>query len=245
VPDFSRPALCNEPVNIELNLLLERAAMARAQTPRLYLGASIVGDPCLRKVQYEWWVTAFLNAQTRLKFDRGHALETLMRARLEKIGFVFAPSNAWEFRAFDGVLRGHADGVVIAKPAIPGVYLPTPFIWEAKCLNNKNFRTVARDGLERTFPKYVTQATLYQHFLNVLNPVLFTVINADSCETLHFLAPYSAERARAAIARVETIITATRKSELLPRAYDDPDDWRCQICPFRGKCWGLADAAPG
>jgi hypothetical protein len=127
---------------------------------------------------------------------------------------------------------------------MPGVYLPTPFVWEAKCLNNKNFRAVMLDGLERAFPKYSVQALLYQHYLKLTNPVLFSIVNADTCETLHFLASYSAERAQAAIARVETIIAATHESELLPRAYDDPDDWRCRICPFRAKCWGLADAAP-
>ena len=27
-----------------------------------------------------------------------------------------------------------------------------------------------------------------------------------------------------------TIIEATRAGELLPRAYDDPQDWRCRMC---------------
>jgi hypothetical protein len=52
---------------------------------------------------------------------------------------------------------------------------------------------------------------------------------------LHFLVPYSAERAQAAIERVESIIEATKKGELFPRAYDDPEDWRCRTCGHRKK----------
>ena len=244
MPDFSHVSVANESVNVAINALIERATMATARAPRPYLGASIVGDPCLRKVQFDWWLASFIDARTQLKFDRGHSFEPLLRAQLEMIGFSFAPPASLEFRALDDVLRGHADGIVIAKPATPGVYLPpTPFLWEAKALNNKNFRAVARDGLEKTFPRYSVQVTLYQHYLDVRNPALFTAANADTCQTLHVLIPYSAEKAQAAIARVEMIIDATKRSELLPRAYGDPEDWRCRICPFRTKCWGLTNAA--
>jgi hypothetical protein len=243
VPNFSRVGLANDPTNVEVNALVDRMTMTAARAPRPYLGASIVGDPCLRKIQFDWWCASFLSARTLLKFDRGHAFEALMRTRLEKIGFAFAPSETLEFRALDNILQGHADGVVIAKPATPGVYLPTPFVWENKCLNSKNFRALARDGLEKAFPRYSIQALLYQHYLTKTNPALFTVVNADTCETLYLLVPYSAERAQAAIKRVESIIEATKKGELFPRAYDDPEDWRCRTCGHRRKCWGLIDAA--
>jgi hypothetical protein len=243
VPDFSRISLANDPINVELNALVERTTMATARAPRPYLGASIVGDPCLRKIQFDWWCASFLSARTLLKFDRGHAFEALMRARLEKVGFAFAPSESLEFRAFDNILQGHADGVVIAKPAMAGVYLPTPFVWENKCLNNRNFQVLARDGLDRAFPRYAVQTLLYQHYLDKPNPALFTAVNADTCEALHFLVPYSAEHAQLAIKRVEVIIEATKKGELFRRAYDDPEDWRCALCPHNKRCWGLGDAS--
>jgi hypothetical protein len=244
VPDFSRVGLANDPINVEVNALVERMTMAAARAPRPYLGASIVGDPCLRKVQFDWWCASFLSARTLLKFDRGHAFEVLIRARLEKAGFAFAPSETLEFRAFDNILRGHADGVVIAKPAMPGAYLPTPFVWECKALNNKNWLAVERDGLEKAFPKYYVQLVLYQHYLNKTNPALLTCVNADTCEALYSPVPYDVDRAQTAIKRVEMIIEATKRGELLPRAYDDPEDWRCGMCPFKTKCWGLADATP-
>jgi hypothetical protein len=243
VPDLTQFAdLADCDANKAIAAALERATAAAARAPRPYLGASIIGDPCLRKVQFDWWVTPFLPARTRLIFDRGHAFEQLMRDRLSAIGFYFASTESLKFTAFGDLVEGHADGVVIRAPTLPGLYLQTPCVWECKCLNNKNFRAVARDGLEKTFPKYAVQVALYQRFLQKTNPALYTAINADTCEVLHFPVPYDAAFALRALERIEMIIEATKKSELLPRAYASRDDWRCKICGHRGRCWGLGDA---
>jgi hypothetical protein len=100
-------------------------------------------------------------------------------------------------------------------------------------------RAVERDGLEKTFPQYAAQISLYQAYLDVTNPALFTVTNADTCEWLHFLVPFNAERAQYWSDRAVNIIEATRAGELLPRAFDDPEDWRCRLCPHKERCWGL------
>jgi hypothetical protein len=245
VPDFSMfvdPVDCE--ANRAINAFFENAAAKNARAPRPYLGASIVGDGCARKVQFDWWCTPFLAARVRLIFDRGHAFEQLARERLNAIGFYFAAPESLKFTAFGGLVEGHADGVIIRVPPAPGWYFQTPAIWECKALNNKNFRAVVRDGLEKAFPKYFVQVQLYMHYLNKPNPALYTAINADSCECLFFTVPYHAAVAQRAIERIETIIEATRRGELLERAYDSPDDWRCKLCGHRQKCWGLAHAPP-
>jgi hypothetical protein len=237
VPDLSQVNinLAGSEISQILNAALERAAATKARAPRLYLGASIAGDPCARRVQLDWFRTPFLPARVQLIFDRGHAFERLMRERLTAIGFLFAPPEAEKFTAFGGLVEGHADGVITYAPSLPS--LQTPAVWECKALNNKNWRAIARDGLELAFPKYSTQVLLYQHYLGKQNPALYTAINADTCEHLHFPVPYDVARAQRAIERVETIIAATRKGELLLRAYDSPDDWRCQSCSQREFCW--------
>jgi hypothetical protein len=96
---------------------------------------------------------------------------------------------------------------------------------------------VERDGLEKAYPQYAAQIALYQAYLNVTNPVLFSATNADSCEWLHFLVPYNAECAQLWSDRAVNIIEATRAGELLPRAYDDPQEWRCRMCPHKERCW--------
>ena len=88
---------------------------------------------------------------------------------------------------------------------------------------------------------------IYPAYLDVTDhPALFTVVNADSCEQLHFLVPFDAERAQAWSDRAVVVIEATRAGELLSRITDDPDDWRCKACGHRERCWrqGEGDLSP-
>ena len=237
--NLNRHTLSLEPINVELNNAIERAAATTAELPRPYLGASIIGHDCARRCQYEWWCAPELPARVRAIFDRGHHAEQRTRQQLIAAGFKFAPDEACAFSAAGGALRGHADGIIIHGPDLPGAYLIFPLIWEHKCTNAKNFRAIERDGLIKAFPQYAAQVALYQACLDVTNPALFTVTNADTCEWLHLLVPFNAERAQYWSDRAVNIIEATRAGELLPRAFDDPEDWRCRICGHRERCWGI------
>jgi hypothetical protein len=231
--------LPNEPINIELNALTERVALATPRMTRGYLGASAAGDECMRKVQLDWLCASFEGARQRRRFDRGHAIEATMRAQLRASGFEFAPPEALEFVALEH-LAGHADGLLIGAPPLPGVHLMLPALWECKCLYAKGWRSLAKDGLAKAYPKYATQICLYQRYLRKENPCLFSAINADSAEALHMLVPYDRDRAERAIERIAEIIAATKEGRLLERAYHDPNDWRCvSRCCHRDRCWAL------
>jgi hypothetical protein len=235
--NLNRATLSLEPINAAINDVIERAAKTVAELPRPYLGASIVGDECSRRVQFDWWCAPLHSVRTREIFARGHYFEARMRERLVAAGFKFAPREALAFTAAGGDLQGHADGVVIAGPDLPGAYLIYPFVWECKALNTKNWRALERDGLGKTFPKYAAQVALYQAYLDLTNPALFSAWNADTCEQLHFLVPFNAERAQLLSDRAAAIIAAMRAVELLSRAYDDPKDWHCRVCPHVERCW--------
>jgi hypothetical protein len=181
--NFNRASLALEAVNVAVNDAIERAAAAKAELPRPYLGASIVGDPCARRIQFDWWCKPTLPARVKDIFARGNYFEGVAREYLIAAGFKFAPPEAAAFSAVDGCLRGHGDGVVIAGPnPLNGAAFDYPFLWEHKALNAKNWRAVERDGLEKAFPKYAAQVALYQAYLDQTNPALFTITNADTCE---------------------------------------------------------------
>lgn len=123
-----------------------------------------------------------------------------MRAQLGACGFTFASQESLEFTALEYV-KGHADGVLIGAPSLPGVHLALPAIWECKCIYSKGWRALAKDGLAATYPKYATQVALYQYYLDKRNPALFTAVNADSAEALHLLVAFDRTRTERAIAR--------------------------------------------
>jgi hypothetical protein len=235
--NLNRANLSIEPINGAINDAIERAAATAAELPRPYLGASIIGYECARRIQYDWWCKPELAARTRAIFDRGNYFEERTRGHLIAAGFKFAPSETLAFSAIGGTLRGHADGIIIQGPDLADTYLIYPAIWEHKALNAHNWRDVERDGLGKRHAHYLAQVALYQAYLNVTNPALFTITNADSCERLHFFVPFDAERAQLWSDRALNIIEATRSGELLPRAYDKPTDWHCRMCPHKERCW--------
>ena len=235
--DFNRSNLSAAQINIAINDAIAAAARATTEAPRPYLGASIIGHECLRKIQFDWWCDSIHPLRLRDIFTRGHFFEEISRRHLISAGFHFAPPDALAFTAINGLFRGHADGIIIAGPNLPGAYLIYPCLWEHKAINAKGWRALERDGLEKAYPQYYAQCLLYMAYLNVTNPALFTAINADTCERLHLPVPFSAERAQAWSDRAVRIIEATRAGELLPRFTDDQTDWRCKMCPHRERCW--------
>jgi hypothetical protein len=118
---------------------------------------------------------------------------------------------------------------------VPGLIYPC--VWEHKCLKAKGWKAIERDGLTGLYAVYAGQVALYQAYLDFTNPALFSVVNADTCERLHFAVPFDAQLAQATSDRAVTVIQATSAGELLPRVTEDPEDWRCKMCQWRDRCW--------
>jgi hypothetical protein len=237
--NLNRATLSAKPLNQRVNELIE-AANPPATNDRHYLGASIIGGECLRRIQYDWMVDPELPVRNSDIFERGHFFEALSRRRLIAAGFKFASSKvSLKFAAADELFRGHGDGILVNGPKIPDLIYPA--LWEHKGVNAKSWRAIERDGLVGLYEIYAAQVAIYQAYLDCTNPALFTVVNADSCERLHFLVPFDAQLAQATSDRAVMVIEATRAGELLPRVTEDRDDWRCKLCSHRARCWGVAD----
>jgi len=233
--DFNRAHLSDEPISVAINTLIEKAEPLE-ENERQYLGASAIGSECLRKVQFDWMCKPAYPSQTRDIFARGHFFEEVSRQHLIRAGFKFAPPEWLSFSAADGLFRGHTDGILIFGPELPGVGYPC--LWEHKCLGDKGWRALELNGLEKAYPHYTAQVLIYQAYLDVTDhPAIFTAVNSNTCERLHLLVPFNAEQAQIWSDRAVAVIEATRAGELLPRAYNDPADWRCKACGHRERCW--------
>jgi hypothetical protein len=232
--DFNRSNLSERPVNVLINELIERAEPP-GENYRQYLGASAIGSECLRKVQYDWMCDPKFPGRIKDIFARGHFFEDVTRQHLVAAGFKFAPPERLEFSVADGLFRGHADGILVDGPQLPT--LRYPCLWEHKCLNAKGWNAIERAGLTGLYAPYAAQVAIYQVYLDCTNAALFSVVNADTTERLHFLVPFDAGLAQAFSDRAVTIIEATRASELLSRIADNPADWRCKMCSHRERCW--------
>jgi hypothetical protein len=232
--NLSRLTLSDQPINQAVNDLIERAEPP-GKNYRQYLGASNIGSECPRKIQYDWMCDPQFPVRIKDIFERGHAAEERMRQHLIAAGFKFASPERLKFEAVGGLFRGHADGILNDGPQVPGLCYPA--LWECKCLNDKGWKAIERDGLAGLYRVYAAQLVTYQAYLNVTNPALFSVVNANTCERLHFLVPFDAQLAQATSDRAVSIITATQAGELLSRITENPSDWRCKMCAHRERCW--------
>jgi hypothetical protein len=76
--DFNRITLCDEPISLLINELIERAELP-SENHRQYLGASTIGFECMRKIKYDWFCTARYAARIKDVFVRGHSAEEIAR----------------------------------------------------------------------------------------------------------------------------------------------------------------------
>ena len=105
--NFNRSNLSDRPINQLINELIERAEPP-SENYRMYLGASSISSECLRRVQYDWMVDPQFPVRIKDIFERGHFFEERTRQHLIAAGFKFAPAQKLEFKAADGLFRGHA-----------------------------------------------------------------------------------------------------------------------------------------
>ncbi|MFC6689526.1 PD-(D/E)XK nuclease family protein [Jhaorihella thermophila] len=244
-----RPGVA-ERINTAVDAALEGE---RAATPRRdYLGASRLGQPCERALQFEFTQAPkdegqeFSGRALRI-FAIGHALEDLAVEWLCAAGLNLATrkrdGGQFGFSVAGGRIRGHVDGIVMGAPAAMG--LRTPALWECKTMNAKNWRETVAKGVTVAKPIYAAQIALYQAYMEAsvpglsANPALFTAINKDTAELHHELVPFDAELAQRMSDRAVRILRATNAGELLPRVARNRDFFECRFCPWAERCWGL------
>ncbi len=234
------------PIRDRINDLIDAALLAeREQQPRRdYLGASMLGNACIRRVQYEYAGApkdpgADFDGKTLRIFDAGHQFEALSIKWLCAAGFDLRTQKAdgkqFGFSVAKGRIKGHIDGVILAGPS----FLSYPMLWEHKALNDKNWQDVVKRGLAISKPLYAAQVALYQGYIPDLaeNPALFTALNKDTEELHHELVPFDCALAQSVSDKAVNILQATDAGILLPRIAANPDFYECKFCPYAKRCW--------
>lgn len=207
------------------------------EEPRRYLGASLLGEECQRKLQYAFFNTRkdFPPDGRMLRiFMRGNWAEKMMENWLVDAGFNIGDAQKG-FSQMDGQIQGHIDGIIKGGPADCGPY---PRLWENKCLGAKYWRQLQKDGLKKACPRYYGQVQLYMAYMVLdANPACFTALNADTMEILALDVPFDQEEAQKLSDKAVTVIQACRAGEQLPRCARDPSWYACKICDWRTRCW--------
>ena len=214
----------------------------KSEPRRRYLGGSMLGDKCARKIQYTYQgqqpdEDKEFNAQTLRIFQLGHELENSMAGWIRNAGFdlrtIDKNGEQFGFSIADDEIKGHIDGVICGGP----LDISYPMLWECKSANEKKFRDFRFKGIKAN-PTYEVQVALYQAYMELTdNPCLFTVINKNTSEIFYQLVPFNQDLAQYASDRAVDILRASKQNEMLPRIAQNKDVFDCRFCQYSNTCW--------
>lgn len=242
-------------IGIAVNEAIDSALVARhrAQPPRLYVSASGLGRECMRQIQYDYLVVPKdegrdFEPKTLRIFEAGHRGEDVVSSWLRAAGFDLRTARSdgrqFGFSALDGRFKGHIDGCLLSGPA-PIAY---PALWENKALGTASWSAVVKKGVTAAKPIYASQIAVYQAYLELPSPALFTALNRDTWELYCELVPFDAALAQHMSDRAVAVVRASDARELLPRSAKDPSSLVCRggfaggdwhaACAWQDRCWG-------
>lgn len=225
----------------QLNEILDAKLIAqhKSQEKRTYLGASMIGDECARKVQLQFLgKEEEVSAQTLRTFDIGHALEDLVAQWLMTAGLDLKTRNEngqqFGFSVASSKVQGHVDGIIVgASETI--LSLKFPALWECKTMNNNSWKDTAKREILVSKPLYYAQIQLYMAYMDLEN-CLFTALNKDDSQLYFEAVEFDTEAAQRYSDRAVQIIKATQNHELMPCISKDPSFFKCKMCGFREAC---------
>lgn len=238
----------NTTLSEHINDLVEKGLQNKKCKPRAYLGASLLGEPCSRKLQYHLTQTPKdeeFSGRTLRIFELGHSCEELGIRWLRQAGFELLTEDEqgkqFGFSQSSGMIQGHVDGIITV--ALSELKLSVPMLWECKSMNNKSWLTTSKQGLAQSKPLYASQIALYQAYMEVQfkgissNPALFMAINKDTSELYFELVPFDCSLAQGLTDKAVNIIEDTRSGNTSPKVSEDPECFHCRFCDFKKRCW--------
>ena len=214
----------------------------KPREPRKYIGASILGHECDRRIWLDWkgivdkqqFAEEEKQGQKFEIFHRGNEEEEIFIKKLLDAGYTVKDRQA-AFSEYDGKLQGHCDGIIVDPEG-------HEYLFEFKTMMETSFRKAVKDGLKKTHPHYVTQIQLYMWFLN-FNPeagikkALIVCQNKNRDYERHYeIHMIDPQHVIATLSKLERILSYEDQMPGLLCAPDYPS-YICKMCDYFKFCY--------
>lgn len=225
-------------------LAIDRAMEAEQErSDRAYLGASVVGGSCDRKLwlSFRWAKGGFIEAAGLRRINDGHRGEQVVADMLRKVpGLDLStekePGVQHSFEALGGHFRGNCDGLLMGLVQDPEKL----YVWECKVVNETKFKKVAslkvakgeNETLKHWDYVYYAQAQIYMHFFDAPAHYL-TVASPGVRDLISVVTQYDKGEAQKFIDKASRVIFAPRPAGKIS---DNPAWHECKYCNFHSMC---------
>ena len=203
------------------------------------LSASSWGGECDRALWYAFrWAMApeKHDGQVRRRFQTGDVEEDRVVADLAHAGFDVRPNDPatgeqWEYSLLDGHGVAKLDGKITGLPEAP----KTEHVLEIKSHNDKSFKALIKDGVQKSKPTHYAQMQLGMHGAKLTRALYFSV-NKNTDEEYSERVEYDVTLVTNLLARGERIVRAENAP---PKLHEDPTAkmaFACGWCAAKELC---------
>jgi hypothetical protein len=206
----------------------------RKDAHRPYLGGSQIGNECARALwyQFRWMDAATFEGRHLRLFETGDREEGRLVENLRAVGVTVwdrDPDTGKQIRftACDGHFALSLDGVGEGFKESS-----QPHTLEFKTANDKSFKALEKDGLEKANPIYWAQCQIGMH-LSGLQRCAFIAVNKNDDSIYMERVKYDAAVGIQLVAKAESIIFADKPPAKLN---NDPSFYLCRFCDYKHVC---------
>jgi hypothetical protein len=207
--------------------------------PRTYLGASIIGEDCDRKLWYgfRWAKEDKFDGRMIRLFQRGELEEPRFYALLKMIGCqvwaTTANGKQYRFKEIGGHFGGGCDGIALGIPDNPD----EPVLLEFKTYNEKQFTKLVKEGVRSFNFKHWVQMQVYMGGLwngkSQIKQALYLAVNKNDDTLYGELIEYDVRVYEANLRKASNIIFAEKPPA---KINESPGWWQCKFCNFHDIC---------
>jgi hypothetical protein len=218
------------PTSHTVQAIYDAYAASNSEYEAIGISAGTIGKECSRAIWYDF---RYVSPPEKLEgrkiriFRRGDIEETRIIEDLESVGAVVTDRQA-KVRAVGGHIRGKIDGQVSGLTEAP----KTVHVLECKSSNDKNFKPLKKNGVEKAKPEHYATMQLYMH-LRGLDRAFYACTNKNDEEYYSERVKYDAAAALRLLAKGESII---RSDDPPAKISEKPDFFMCKWCRHAPVC---------
>jgi hypothetical protein len=207
---------------------------------RPHLGASLIGGPCERALwlTFHWARSKKFSGRMLRLFETGNLEEARMVGDLRRIGVTVHETDPdgkqWRVEALGGHFGGSMDGAAVGIPEAPKTW----HVLEFKTHNEKSFKDLQTNGVEKSKPQHYAQMMVYMGMTG-MDRAFYMAKNKNTDELYTERVEFDPVAFAKYMDRAERVIKA---NEPPLRVSQDPSWYVCKMCDFAELCHG--DAVP-